>query len=166
MHTELTLILIKEGDRILLGKKKYGFGKDKYNGYGGKTEPGELPYDAIKRELMEEACIEVENTKKIGEITFYMNKKDVEGANSFNMHDELFVHVFIGKDIIGTPQETDEMAPYWFNKDEIPYDEMWSDDKYWFKYIIEEKPFKGYCKFAGDDVTISEYKFEEVQPYK
>jgi 8-oxo-dGTP pyrophosphatase MutT (NUDIX family) len=165
MQTELTLILIKEGDKILLGKKKYGFGMNKYNGYGGKTEPGENPFDAIKREVMEEAEIEVNEITKIGEITFFMNKKDVAGANSFNMHDELFVHVFIGRGIVGTPKETNEMIPYWFNANELPYDEMWSDDIYWMPFLLQEKPFKGYCKFGGDDVTIIEHSFEEVAPY-
>ncbi len=166
MQTELTLILIKEGDKILLGKKKRSFGMGKYNGYGGKTEPGENPHDAIKRELREEAEIEVKDIQKIGEITFYMNKKDVPSAETFGMHDTLFVHVFLGKNIIGEPVETEEMQPFWFHKDEIPYSQMWEDDIYWFDYILNEKPFKGYCKFAGDDKTIIEHSFEEVESYK
>ena len=162
---ELTVILIKEGDKILLGKKKRGFGMGKYNGFGGKLETGETPLIAIQRELMEEACIAINQIQKIGEITFYMNKKDISGANSFNMQDTLLVHVFLGRDIIGTPTETEEMGINWFNQNELPYGEMWADDVYWMPYILEEKPFKGYCKFAGDDTTIIEHNFTEVEPY-
>ena len=32
---------IDEQNRILLGRKKRGFGADKYNGFGGKLEAGE-----------------------------------------------------------------------------------------------------------------------------
>ena len=163
---ELTVILIKKGDMILLGKKKRGFGMCKYNGFGGKLEPGETPLIAIQRELMEEACIAVNRISKIGEITFYMNKKDIPDADSFNMQDTLLVHVFLGKDIVGTPTETEEMGISWFNQNELPYNEMWADDVYWMPYILEEKPFKGYCKFAGDDVTITDYHFEECKTFE
>lgn len=33
----LTLLLIQQKDKILLAMKKKGFGKDKYNGFGGKV---------------------------------------------------------------------------------------------------------------------------------
>lgn len=37
----LTLVFIRTSDCILLGLKKRGFGKGKWNGFGGKVEPGE-----------------------------------------------------------------------------------------------------------------------------
>ena len=30
----------------------------------------------------------------------------------------------------GEPEESEEMKPIWFNVEEIPYDQMWQDDKY------------------------------------
>lgn len=33
----LTLLLIQQKDKILLAMKKKGFGKGKYNGFGGKV---------------------------------------------------------------------------------------------------------------------------------
>ena len=41
--------------RILLGRKKRGFGEGKYNGFGGKIEEGESARDAVVREIREEA---------------------------------------------------------------------------------------------------------------
>jgi hypothetical protein len=35
------LVLVEEGDRVLLGRKKRGFGEGYYNGFGGKVESGE-----------------------------------------------------------------------------------------------------------------------------
>jgi 8-oxo-dGTP diphosphatase/2-hydroxy-dATP diphosphatase len=37
----LTLMLIHQKNKILLGFKKRGFGKNKWNGFGGKVEEGE-----------------------------------------------------------------------------------------------------------------------------
>lgn len=43
--------------RILLGYKKRGFGIGKYNGFGGKVEPGETLVASAARELYEESGI-------------------------------------------------------------------------------------------------------------
>ena len=37
----LTLVLIREPTRVLLGMKKRGFGQGRWNGFGGKVEKGE-----------------------------------------------------------------------------------------------------------------------------
>lgn len=46
----LTLVLVRNdvGD-ILLGLKKRGFGEGKWNGFGGKVEPGETIHQAAAR---------------------------------------------------------------------------------------------------------------------
>lgn len=36
-----TLIILLDKNKILLGFKKRGFGEGKWNGFGGKVEPGE-----------------------------------------------------------------------------------------------------------------------------
>ncbi len=41
MKTILTLCLIVDDGRILLGMKKRGFGAGRWNGFGGKVEEGE-----------------------------------------------------------------------------------------------------------------------------
>ena len=37
----LTLVYIRDEENILLGMKKRGFGVGKWNGFGGKVQPGE-----------------------------------------------------------------------------------------------------------------------------
>ncbi|XP_037783471.1 7,8-dihydro-8-oxoguanine triphosphatase-like [Penaeus monodon] len=51
----LTLMFIREGEKILLGYKKRGFGQGRWNGFGGKVEAGETPEQAAIRETKEEA---------------------------------------------------------------------------------------------------------------
>ena len=45
----LTLVLIHQNARILLGMKKRGFGAGWWNGYGGKVQAGETIEEAAKR---------------------------------------------------------------------------------------------------------------------
>ncbi|MCQ4978256.1 NUDIX domain-containing protein, partial [Veillonella parvula] len=54
-----TLVLpIDEQNRILLGRKKRGFGADKYNGFGGKLDDGESFRECAIRELFEESGLQ------------------------------------------------------------------------------------------------------------
>eukprot|EP00056_Hartaetosiga_gracilis_P017259 m.6783 g.6783 ORF g.6783 m.6783 type:complete len:151 (-) comp5533_c0_seq1:454-906(-) len=89
----LTLVFAfadEDRKRILLGMKKRGFGKGKFNGFGGKLEKGETVEEAAVRELQEV------NTKRfIGWI--YYTQGELFGckgiatnwANLFRVHWEL-----------------------------------------------------------------------------
>jgi 8-oxo-dGTP pyrophosphatase MutT (NUDIX family) len=43
-------VVVQQGDRVLLGEKKRGFGEGYYNGFGGKVEKAETILEAAKRE--------------------------------------------------------------------------------------------------------------------
>ena len=49
---------IDEQNRILLGRKKRGFGANKYNGFGGKLDDGESFRECAIRELYEESGLQ------------------------------------------------------------------------------------------------------------
>ena len=64
--------------------------------------------------------------------------------------------------------ETEEMKPQWFNFSDIPYEQMWSDDKYWLPILLAGKKFKGNFLFdRPSDETyqskISSHKLEEIR---
>lgn len=148
----MTLILIHDHPRILLGKKKRGFGVGRWNGFGGKVHEGETIEEAALRELKEEACVEVDDLEKIGINEFSWRNGDTI----------LEVHVFKSKNLKGEPIETEEMSPKWFYADEIPFSEMWSDDVYWFPYFMRGKKFRGRYTFDENDKVV-DYKLEEVK---
>ena len=50
----LTLAFLLDGNRILLGFKKRGFGMGKWNGFGGKVENGETIEQAAKRYIIQD----------------------------------------------------------------------------------------------------------------
>ena len=53
----MTLLMVVQGQRVLLGEKKRGFGEGFWNGFGGKVDAGESVDEAALRELREEAGI-------------------------------------------------------------------------------------------------------------
>jgi 8-oxo-dGTP diphosphatase/2-hydroxy-dATP diphosphatase len=148
----LTLALVREGDRLLLGMKKRGFGMGKWNGFGGKVEEGETIEDAARRELMEEAGVQVANMTSVGRLTFTFETDDPE----------MDVHVFEGAGLIGEPKETEEMMPRWFSTDSIPLDDMWADDEYWIPLFLAGRRFAGSFHFA-DHKTIQHHSLIVIE---
>ncbi|XP_060696764.1 oxidized purine nucleoside triphosphate hydrolase [Hemiscyllium ocellatum] len=151
----LTLVIVVRQQKILLGWKKRGFGANRWNGFGGKVQPGETIEEGAKRELWEESSLTVDNLEKVGRIKFeFVDETEL-----------LDVHIFFTDSCKGEPLESDEMLPQWFDLDKIPFDEMWVDDIIWFPLLLQKKLFKGYFKFKGH-TTILEYTLQEVDELK
>lgn len=132
--------------------KKRGFGAGRWNGFGGKVASGEAVENAAKREVHEEAGIEVKDLEKAGVIEF-----------EFQGNPEILeVHVFRAGGFLGNPVESEEMKPQWFHVDEIPLDEMWPDDKYWLPLFLQGKKFTGKFIFGPAD-SILEYELSEAE---
>lgn len=129
----VTLVFLHKPPHILLGLKKRGFATGRWNGYGGKVEPGESIEEGAKREMFEESGIRVTEMEPVGFIHF-----DLLGR-PFSMD----THIFRVVAHEGEPIETDEMRPQWFHTDEIPYSEMWADDPVWLPLMLQGKRFEG-----------------------
>lgn len=57
---QCTLVFVfNPKNQILLAMKKRGFGEGKWNGAGGKVDPGETIIQAASRELREETGINI-----------------------------------------------------------------------------------------------------------
>jgi 8-oxo-dGTP diphosphatase/2-hydroxy-dATP diphosphatase len=138
MHKLLTLCLIHQPPRILLGMKKAGFGQGRWNGFGGKVQDGETIEQAARREVLEEAGITVGPLEHYGILTFSFETEP----------DTLEVHVFRARSFEGEPTESDEMRPQWFAEDTIPYDAMWADDRHWLPHFLQSKHVRGSFHFA------------------
>jgi len=134
-----TLCYPLRGEEVLLIEKKRGLGAGKVVGPGGKVEPGETPTAAAVRETREETGLRVSDPEKVGEFTFV-----------FGDEPRMFVHVFRATEFSGTPRETPEAVPGWFHVDELPYDEMWEDDRYWLPHLLAGEPFEGRFAFDAD----------------
>lgn len=138
----MTLCLIIDADRVLLGYKKRGFGQGWWNGFGGKVEAGEGLEAAARREVNEEAGIALEEVTKVGVLEFTFADKPAE----------IFVgHIFKGEGIVGEPHESEEMKPQWFAIEDIPYEQMWPADRYWLPVFLKGKTFTGRLHFSANN---------------
>jgi 8-oxo-dGTP diphosphatase/2-hydroxy-dATP diphosphatase len=154
MKKQMTLCIVRQGDKVLLGMKKRGFGAGRWNGFGGKVDTGETVEQAARREIKEEAGIEVKDMDKVGVIDF-----EFQGKPGI-----LEVNIFRSTDFSGEPVESDEMKPQWFDIDHIPFAEMWPDDIHWLPLFLVGKKFTGHFLFGeGEGNTIVEQELKEAK---
>lgn len=144
-------MLVQDGARLLLGKKKRGFGEGYFNGFGGKVEEGETIAEGARRELTEEAGLIAKDLSQRGLLRFNFDDKPQPWE----------VHVYRVTDWEGIPSESDEMAPQWFDKDSIPYGNMWADDPYWYPLFLKGALFSGEFNFTNTHTLVS-HRIEEV----
>lgn len=137
----LTLCIVHDSGRVLLGMKKRGFGADRWNGFGGKLEENETALRAAHRELEEESGIKAQDMKERGMIRFHFLDTGVV----------MNVFLFSVTKYSGEPVETEEMRPQWFNFDEIPFKDMWPDDRFWLPNFLKGKNVFGKIDFIGND---------------
>ncbi|MDF1811005.1 MAG: 8-oxo-dGTP diphosphatase [Verrucomicrobiales bacterium] len=142
MIANLAFMVDPDLDRVLLIHKKTGLGAGKINGPGGKLEAGESALESAVRELQEELHITPTDLEEMGVLHFQF----VQGL-------ALHCTVFRGFHFTGTPTETREAKPEWFNFDRIPFDRMWQDDIYWLPKMLEGQKFDAWFHFNDEIMT-------------
>ena len=144
-----TLCHIIKDKSLLLQKKSKGlFGEGKWNGVGGKLKPNESPENCVKREVYEETGLRISDLKFHGVLNFYFgNRKEIDWV----------VHVFSTSVFEGKVKSSKEGNLRWFNFEDIPFDEMWGDDRYWLPLVLKGKNFKGNFYFDDKGKTILDF---------
>lgn len=152
-RVETTLLLLREGNRILLATKKRGFGEGKFNGIGGKLKDGESPEEAMIRESKEEIDVlptKYEKMAVLDFIEYYKGEKE-----------NVIMHLYVATEWDGEPKESEEMCPMWFDVEDIPYDRMFVDDSYWLPFVLKRKKFNAFFEFDEDWNLLSK-SIEEI----
>ena len=127
--------------------KKRRFGTGKWNGVGGKLEPGESIKDGLIRETLEEINIVVKHAdlEQVATLDFSFDENPEWNQQT---------HVFFAEKWEGEPVESEEMNPKWHHIDELPFESMWIDDPYWLPLVIKGKKLKASFHFSktGDKI--------------
>lgn len=134
--------------QVLLGRKKKGLGEGNFVGLGGKLEPFESAKDAAVREIEEESGLHVkpDDLDARGLLTYLFPHREAWSQES---------SVFVCTTWTGTPRESDELNPEWFNLDELPLDEMWDDARYWLPGVLAGAPIVATFTFGEDLATVA-----------
>ena len=130
---------VRPDGKLLLGRKKRGFGVSKWNGFGGKIEAGENFLQCAVRELREETGL-IAREEDLDHIGF----------------------VYFLRQWQGTVQETEEMEPQWFDPSALPYDEMWKGDRTWIPMLLKKEKVKGIITFAEDNENLQHLELYRI----
>jgi len=143
-----------KGPEVLLAMKKRGFGRGKWNGIGGKVRVGETVEDAARREITEEIGVEVAGLQKVALLTFYFIRPKCDP----NWNQE--VHVFLATSWGGEPEESVEMEPRWYAYRDVPYEQMWADDRIWLPRVLQGERINGVFTFSDVETIVH----QEITP--
>mgnify|MGYP001574904334 CR=1 FL=1 len=152
---QVTLCLLIKDNQVLLAMKKRGFGKGKWNGVGGKLKEGETLQQAAIREAKEEIGVTPLSLRKVAVLDFYF--PEIPADKDWNQQ----VVVFEVDKWKGEPVESEEMAPKWFDINEVPFDDMWPGNNYWMTPVFAGKKVRGELFFAGEG-ELKSHKVQEV----
>lgn len=139
--SQLTLLYLLRGNSVLLAMKKRGFGAGKWNGVGGKLEAGESVEEALVRECQEEIGVTPLTWRPAADIRL----KEFDGS----VVRQIRVHAFVCEEWDGQPVETEEMAPRWFDKGKLPFEQMWANDPFWLPQVLAGQSL--HAKFELDE---------------
>lgn len=148
-HDVATLLFVREGDQVLLIRKRRGLGAGKINGPGGRLEPGETPLQAAIRETEEEVEVVPGDIAAHGELRF-------EFVDGYRLH----AHLFVAHSHTGTPTVTDEAIPQWFPVGDLPFEQMWADDRLWLPAVLGGAVVDG--RFVFDDDAMLDHDLRIV----
>lgn len=143
---ETTVVFLQRDNELLLAMKKRGFGSGKYNGPGGKIEPGETAEECAIRETAEEIGVRALTLTQVADLTFH---ETYNGASQ-----DVHSHVYLCNKWEGEPAETEEMAPEWFLANKLPYERMWADDRHWLPYVLAGKKVRAEFWFDENNVVV------------
>lgn len=134
-----TICFVVTGGQVLLIHKKRGLGSGKVNGPGGRLEPGETLEQCAIRETIEEIGVRPIAPERAGEVSFQF-------VDGYSLHCTLF----IAHACEGTPIETVEATPFWCPVGQVPYENMWEDDRHWLPLLLGRQYFEGFFLFDGE----------------
>lgn len=143
----------EDGYRVLLGEKKKGLGLGKLVGPGGKLEAGETPKQAAVREVFEESGLRIreDDLVLLGRIRYEFPYRESWSQVSW---------VFATRSWRGSIVESDELLLRWHAVDEVPFDRMWDDARYWLPGLLASPGAAGYLErrfvFGADLSTVIE----------
>ena len=117
----------------------------KWNGLGGKFQPGETPEECVCREVSEESGFLIESPRLRGFLTF----------PQFKDGEDWYVYLFTADAFSGTLAECSEGNLSWIPDEKLLDLPLWEGDQYFLRWIQEDRFFS--AKFVYVDKKLVEH---------
>jgi 8-oxo-dGTP diphosphatase len=143
-----TLCYLRKNDQTLMihrVKKRNDIHQGKWNGLGGKLEPGESPEDCVRREVEEESGLLVKKMWLKGFLSF----------PGFANDEDWYAFVFVIPDYEGQLIESAEGDLKWVDNSELLQLNLWEGDRVFLPWLDKPGIFSG--KFAYKDGSLIEH---------
>lgn len=144
-----TLVYVRDGDKTLMlhrVKKENDYHQGKWNGLGGKFEPGETPEMCAIREVREESGLNIVNPELRGHIVF----PQFDNINDWYVY--LFTANYWTGDLLEDPPEG-HLA--WLTKGEIQKIPLWDGDRIFLPWLDEPGIFSAIFRY--DNKALQDY---------
>lgn len=126
-------------------KKENDMHQGKWNGLGGKLEPGETPEECAVREIREESGLQVTNLVFKGMITF----------PAFAEEEDWYTFIFVADQFDGELVESDEGYLKWVDDEILSELELWEGDRVFLPWLNQPGFFSG--KFIYQEGRFIDY---------
>ena len=150
-----TLCYIKHDGHTLMvyrNKKPNDMHAGKWNGLGGKFEPGESPEECVIREVREESGLEILNPMLHGLLMFPKFKGD-----------DWYVFVFTASEFSGELIDSPEGKLEWIPDEKLNSLNVWESDQIFFPWLEKYKFFSAKFIYQGDEMQGYEVNFHPVE---
>lgn len=147
-----TLVYVKRpGQTLMLHRiKRAGdMHQGKWNGLGGKFEPGESPEMCAIREVYEESGLTIHNPELRGILTF----------PDFRSGEDWYAFVFVARTFSGTLIDSTEGVLQWIDDDRLLDLPLWEGDRIFLPWLDQERFFSGRFVYENGRLCSHEVAF-------
>jgi len=137
-----TLCYVRRGGQTLMihrVKKENDMHQGKWNGLGGKMEPGETPEECATREIREEAGLQATHLVLKGLLTF----------PQFANNEDWYAFVFVVDEFSGEPGDSPEGYLAWVDDQALLDLNLWEGDRIFLPWLDQPGFFS--AKFRYQD---------------
>ncbi len=124
---------------LFRNKKKNDLHEGKWNGLGGKFEPGETPEECVVREVKEESGLLIKNPSLRGLVTFPM----------FDGKKDWYVFLFTAYKFEGKLVDSCEGELEWIPNDKLLDLNLWEGDRIFIPWLFQNKFFSAKFEYEN-----------------
>lgn len=141
-----TLCYLRQNGKTLMVhriKKPNDIHEGKWNGLGGKFEPGETPEECAQREIFEESGLRVHKLLLKGLLTFPLFARD----------EDWYAFVFVATDFEGSLIESPEGDLQWIDDSKLLDLNLWTGDRIFLPWLDRAGFFSGKFVYQNGELV-------------